>query len=54
VDVGAALLFCNADEAQALSGTADLDAQMRALGGRYGRVVIKRGSLGRRWEPAGA
>lgn len=43
---GATLLFCNADEAAALSGTGDLDAQMRALGGRYARVVIKRGALG--------
>ncbi|MHB1103475.1 MAG: carbohydrate kinase family protein [Devosia sp.] len=43
---GAELLFCNADEAQALADTADLDAQMRVLGGRYARVVIKRGALG--------
>ena len=43
---GAALLFCNADEAEALAGTADLEAQMAALGGHYRRVVIKRGALG--------
>jgi len=43
---GAALLFCNADEAAVLSGTGDLDAQMRALGSHYARVVIKRGALG--------
>lgn len=43
---GAELLFCNADEAAALSGTTDLDVQLRKLAGRYGRVVIKRGALG--------
>lgn len=43
---GAALLFCNADEAEALAGTADLEAQMAALGAHYRRVVIKRGALG--------
>lgn len=43
---GAELLFCNADEAQALADTVDLEAQMTALGCRYARVVIKRGALG--------
>jgi sugar/nucleoside kinase (ribokinase family) len=43
---GAELLFCNADEAEALAGAGDLEAQMRALGGRYARVVIKRGARG--------
>lgn len=43
---GVALLFCNADEAAALTGTADLDAQMKDLGAQYARVVIKRGALG--------
>lgn len=43
---GAALLFCNADEAAALAGTTDLEAQMRMLGGHYQRVVIKRGAAG--------
>ena len=43
---GAELLFCNADEAEALVGTADLDMQMAALGGHYRRVVIKRGARG--------
>jgi sugar/nucleoside kinase (ribokinase family) len=43
---GVELLFCNADEAEALAGSADLDTQMQALGARYPRVVIKRGALG--------
>lgn len=43
---GAALLFCNADEAEALAGTRDLEAQMKVLGACYGRVIIKRGALG--------
>jgi sugar/nucleoside kinase (ribokinase family) len=43
---GAALLFCNADEAEALAGTADLEMQMAALGARCKRVVIKRGARG--------
>lgn len=43
---GAALLFCNADEAATLAGTTDLEAQMRMLGGNYRRVVIKRGASG--------
>ena len=40
------LLFANGDEAEALTGTADLEAQMAALGGHFERVVIKRGALG--------
>lgn len=43
---GAALLFCNADEATALAGATDLETQMRVLGGNYRRVVIKRGASG--------
>lgn len=43
---GAALLFANAEEAAVLAGTGDLEAQMRALGQVYERVVIKRGSAG--------
>jgi sugar/nucleoside kinase (ribokinase family) len=43
---GAALLFVNSDEARALSGSEVLEQQMRVLGRRVGRVVIKRGSAG--------
>lgn len=43
---GAALIFANADEAAALTGSGELDAQMRALGAHYDRVVIKRGAAG--------
>lgn len=43
---GAELLFCNADEAAALAGTSELEAQMRRLGAHYARVVIKRGAQG--------
>src|SRR5690606_17362434 len=42
----AALIFANADEAEALTGSGELDAQMRALGAHYDRVVIKRGAAG--------
>jgi sugar/nucleoside kinase (ribokinase family) len=41
-----ALLFANGDEALALAGTDDLDAQMRMLGSHFERVVIKRGAQG--------
>lgn len=43
---GFSTLFANADEAVALSGTTDLEAQMRVLGSNYGRVVIKLGAGG--------
>ena len=43
---GAALLFCNEDEAEALAGTSELEEQMKVLGARYGRVIVKRGPLG--------
>lgn len=43
---GAAILFANYDEAFALSGVPDIEQQTRLLGGHYGTVVIKRGSLG--------
>lgn len=43
---GFSTLFANADEAVALSGTPDLEAQMRALGPNYGRVVVKLGASG--------
>lgn len=43
---GTELLFCNTDEARALAGTDELEAQTRVLGSHYARVVIKRGALG--------
>ncbi|MDC9822163.1 PfkB family carbohydrate kinase [Devosia sp. ZB163] len=43
---GFTTLFANEDEAQALSGTPDLDAQMRLLGPNFGRVVVKLGAKG--------
>lgn len=43
---GFSTLFANADEALALSGETELDAQMRKLGPNYGRVVIKLGADG--------
>lgn len=43
---GFGTLFANADEATALSGTADLDEQFARLTPNYGRVVIKRGANG--------
>jgi sugar/nucleoside kinase (ribokinase family) len=43
---GASLLFANHDEASALAGSEDLEAQMRTLGDHYARVIIKRGPLG--------
>ena len=43
---GFSTLFANEDEAVALAGTADVEAQMRVLGPNYGRVVIKLGAGG--------
>lgn len=42
----ASVLFVNRDEALALSGSIELDVQMKVLGASYERVVIKRGALG--------
>jgi sugar/nucleoside kinase (ribokinase family) len=43
---GASILFTNRDEALALSGSTDLETQMRVLGKNYGRVVVKLGAEG--------
>ncbi len=43
---GFSTLFANAEEAECLSGSADLDTQMRELGSTYHRVIIKRGAGG--------
>jgi sugar/nucleoside kinase (ribokinase family) len=43
---GASVLFVNRDEARALSGTSELEAQMRTLGKSCERVVIKLGANG--------
>ncbi|WP_240231048.1 carbohydrate kinase family protein [Devosia lacusdianchii] len=43
---GADWIFANESEAEALTGVAGYEAQMRALGQRFGTVVIKRGRLG--------
>jgi sugar/nucleoside kinase (ribokinase family) len=43
---GFSTLFANAEEAECLSGSADLDTQMRELGRTYHRVIIKRGAAG--------
>lgn len=43
---GFSTLFANADEAVALAGSDDLEAQMRVLGQNYGRVVVKLGAGG--------
>jgi len=43
---GASVLFCNRDEAELLSGAAELDAQMRILGQSAERIVIKLGPSG--------
>lgn len=43
---GADILFANREEAEALSQAADLEEQMRILGRRFVRVVIKRGAEG--------
>ena len=44
---GFSTLFANREEAEALSGVAELDEQMRVLGATYARVVIKLGADGR-------
>lgn len=43
---GASVLFCNRDEALALSGTTDLAEQMKVLGRTAKRVVVKLGPGG--------
>lgn len=43
---GAAVLFVNGDEARALTGSDDLEQQVRQLGRRVERVVVKLGSRG--------
>lgn len=43
---GASTLLANEDEARALCGEADLDAQMRLLGQRFERVIVKLGAGG--------
>lgn len=43
---GASVLFCNRDEALALSGTTDIGAQMAILGKSAQRIVIKLGPGG--------
>lgn len=43
---GASILFCNRDEARALSGTTDLGQQMAILGRSAQRIVIKLGPGG--------
>jgi sugar/nucleoside kinase (ribokinase family) len=43
---GASVLFVNRDEAKALSGSGELEEQMRVLGQRVERVVVKLGGHG--------
>jgi sugar/nucleoside kinase (ribokinase family) len=43
---GAEIAFTNREEAAALSGSDDLETQMRVLGRYYGRVVVKLGAEG--------
>jgi sugar/nucleoside kinase (ribokinase family) len=43
---GANWIFANESEAEALTGVAGYEAQMRALGERFDTVLIKRGRLG--------
>jgi sugar/nucleoside kinase (ribokinase family) len=43
---GADWIFANESEAEALTGVVGYEAQMRALGERFGTVLIKRGRLG--------
>lgn len=43
---GMHICFPNSDEAQLLTGSADPEAQLRALGANYDLVVIKRGMAG--------
>jgi sugar/nucleoside kinase (ribokinase family) len=40
------LLFANEEEAETLSGTADLSAEMAALGATYAKVIVKLGPSG--------
>lgn len=43
---GADIFFANREEAEALTGSRDLETQVRLLGGRYARVLIKLGAQG--------
>jgi sugar/nucleoside kinase (ribokinase family) len=43
---GADWLFANENEAEVLSGVGGIEAQLRVLGGHFGKVLIKRGRLG--------
>ena len=43
---GCTLIFANADEAQALTDSEDLETQMQVLGEHYPTVIIKRGADG--------
>jgi sugar/nucleoside kinase (ribokinase family) len=43
---GADWIFANESEAEALTGEAGYEAQIRALGAHFGTVLIKRGRLG--------
>lgn len=43
---GADWIFANESEAEALTGAAGYEAQIRTLGERFGTVLIKRGRLG--------
>ena len=43
---GATTIFANEAEALALTGTAEIDEQVRVLGATYLRVIIKRGAAG--------
>jgi len=43
---GTDVLFANADEAAALTGSGDLDAQMRKLGAIATHIIVKRGADG--------
>jgi sugar/nucleoside kinase (ribokinase family) len=43
---GASIVFTNTEEAEALSGSSDLETQMTTLGRYYGRVVVKLGAKG--------
>jgi sugar/nucleoside kinase (ribokinase family) len=43
---GAAIVFTNREEAEALSGSEDLETQVRVLGRYFGRVVVKLGAEG--------
>ena len=43
---GATTIFANAAEAAALTGATEIEAQVRALGTAYPRVVIKQGAAG--------